>query len=238
MIEMKKRHERVLFLAAALFMTAPAAVLAQAKEADQAGTPEKVAGLLSDERLKDAKGDLEAFFGEVEKEGLPSEPFASKVREGLTKKVEAKKIVKALHQMRERYRKAHAYMKGAGVAASVEGLGATADLVGAGIEEKSIKAILAELKGKDVEAQKKGAVLMSACLLQLMGGGMSAADALKKTLKAYRSKGIEGLKKEMEKSKDQTKSGQAWQLKQGGKPKGGQAGKVIGTPKGGKPHGK
>jgi len=219
-------------------MTAPAAALAQAKEADQAGTPDKVAGLLSDERLKDAKGDLEAFFGEVEKEGLPAEPFANKIREGLAKKVEAKKIVKALHQMRERYRKAHAYMKGAGVAASVEGLGAMADLVGAGVGEKSIKAILAELKGKDGEAQKKGAVLLGAFLLQLRDGGMSEADALKKTLKAYRSKGLAGLQKEMEKWKTQAKAGSAWQLKQGGKPKGGQAGKVIGAPKGGKPHGK
>jgi len=210
----KARKIGVSLVAAALLLAAPWAGRAQVGDGEIGKEPGSAAdslqpeieAALSDARLSGSKLEFQSFFSGLEEEKLPAGPFLSKVREGLAKKVEAKKILKALRTLKARYLKSRGLLDAAGIAPSAQALGAVSDMLAAGVKEAHIGSLLGELENQDEAGREKGVVLLSACLLRLRDSGLNDDQALKKTLKAYRKHGLDGVKKEMAKSKAAAKT--------------------------------
>jgi len=245
----KDRKIGISALAAALVLSMPCHGLAQVGDTPQASPPgldvdslgAEIADLLSDARLQDTRPELEAFFSDIEAGQLPAGPFLSKVREGLAKKVEAKKILKALKTLRARYGKAHGLLNAAGIGSSAQALGAVSDMLAAGVKETHIGSLLGELETEDKAGQQKGVVLLSACLLRLRDTGLSDDKALKRTLKAYRKQGLEGVKKEIDQTKAVKKTAKykkSWKHENKQKVEAIHKIQGFGGPKSGKSHGK
>lgn len=162
--------------------------------------------ILEDERLSEVKGELEALFEGLAEAKLPEELFVAKIREGLVKKVEAKKILAALEKLEIRCRKAVKILASGGYKASASSTGYAAELMGLGAGEEQVRSLVAGLaKAKaDVAFLDKALVVA----IMMVEAGTPAGEAVDEVLGIVEKDGQKGLDAWIEKqSKSGTKTG-------------------------------
>lgn len=213
----------VLVLLVGLVIPAPA----------RAGTPP----ILEDERLEEVKAEVAAVFEKVDEGDLPEALFVAKVREGLVKKVEAKKIVVALEKLEGRCSRAKQLISSSGLKPVPSSIGHMADLLAKGLSDKDGARLL-----KEFAKAKAGTALLDKGLvaaIMMTDKGLGTTQAVDKVLSILKKGGSKGLESWIKtayakgyESEGKSKDSKAKGKKGPKKPKGKAPGKSS------KPHGK
>jgi hypothetical protein len=239
---MMKRVEHILLAMVIILALAPGTGLGQGKKTGsgdsiQASFEKEMQSVLGDERLSAVKGEVAAIFESVKTEGLPLEPFLSKIREGLVKKVDPGKIVKALKTLEGRYGKAASLLEEKKIPASSENLAAVVDMISSGVAEKSVELLLAGIKDKAPKLEKQALMKLSFCVIRLRDVGLGEEEAVVKTIQIFNKKGLAGVQSEIVGTKSSSSKGsdkKADSLKHQHKPGKGKGIKGFGGKKAGK----
>jgi hypothetical protein len=193
--------------------------------------------LIEDERLAEVKAELEALFDQVDEAGLPGPLFEAKVREGLVKKVPAKKILGALSKLEKSCLEAKKLIEESGLEASPARIGAVSQVLSLGVGKEDVARLLSELSkakaGTDAVAKS---LLVVAMMKESGTPGPAAVDKVLVIVDSFGEKGLDDWIKKN--SKSLTKDGAKKKAK--GKP-GQKKHKAKGKAKGkapGKSHGK
>jgi hypothetical protein len=150
-----------------------------------AGTPDVV----EDARLETVQADLAQVFEAAEEEGLPAGILEDKIREGLAKKVPAKKILAAVVKLEKVCSEASAMLVKAGHKPAKLTVRYTAELMQSGVSKTETKRLLdafAKWGKKDL-----GKGLLAA--LAVRETGSTSTEAVDRVLGAYKKKGVKGL---------------------------------------------
>jgi hypothetical protein len=209
---MMKRLRLVSLAMVAILTLAPGTGLGHgektgSEDSTKAAFEKEIQSVLGDERLSAVKVEVAAIFESLKTEGLPLEPFLSKIREGLVKKVDPGKIVKALGTLEGRYGKAASLLDEKKIPASSENLAAVVDMISAGVNEKSVGLLLAGIKDKAPKLEKQALTELSFCVIRLRDGGLGEEEAVVKTIKIFDKKGLAGVQSEIIRMKPSSSKG-------------------------------
>lgn len=179
------------------------------------------ASVVEDESLAEVKVELEALFARIQESKLPAKLFEAKAREGIVKKVPAKKILAALVTLEKRCVTASTLLSKAGLKATEPNIELAVSLLAAGLNEAQLEKLLEGISaGKLDPSYDEKALLIALVLTETGGNGPGAVTTVVDLVKTRGQKGID-----------------TWFEKNKGSKKGKKPGKAKGKAKAkGKPH--